>query len=284
MLPTDPITLTLLLALVFLVAAAYSSVGHGGASGYLAALSFFGLAPAAMAPSALCLNLLVAGTSFVSFKCAAADSVLARANLDVAALPSGMQPCASEERPLAHSREEQQILSALDSALQRPGVHGVLEAIMARVHAKLASDPEATLAWEPVPLETYGGKLPELIKSSWVFVLRAGTTSGAERHPNSHQRMMAYRGTGDMQTWESRSFRSNVLVSDPTAPLEQRWVSIPVNVWHKPVMGPEDWMVVSFHTAAADELIEERGNPEQSSETHQETYLSRSDTGFLGAR
>ncbi|HEX9764263.1 MAG TPA: sulfite exporter TauE/SafE family protein [Candidatus Acidoferrales bacterium] len=67
MLPADPTALALLLGLVFLVAIAYSSVGHGGASGYLAVLSFFGLAPAAMAPSALCLNLLVAGTSFTSY-------------------------------------------------------------------------------------------------------------------------------------------------------------------------------------------------------------------------
>lgn len=66
MLPAQP-ELAVLLALVFLVAAAYSSVGHGGASGYLAVLSFFGLAPAAMAPSALLLNLLVAGLSFVSY-------------------------------------------------------------------------------------------------------------------------------------------------------------------------------------------------------------------------
>jgi hypothetical protein len=68
MLPADPAALALLLALVFLVAAAYSSVGHGGASGYLAVLSFFGFAPAAMAPSALLLNLLVSGTSFVSYR------------------------------------------------------------------------------------------------------------------------------------------------------------------------------------------------------------------------
>ncbi len=67
MLPAQPEFLVLLLALVFLVAAAYSSVGHGGASGYLAVLSFFGLAPAAMAPSALLLNLLVAGLAFVSY-------------------------------------------------------------------------------------------------------------------------------------------------------------------------------------------------------------------------
>ncbi len=67
MLPTSPEALALLLGLVFLVAAAYSSVGHGGASGYLAVLSFFGLAPAAMASSALCLNLLVSALSFAAY-------------------------------------------------------------------------------------------------------------------------------------------------------------------------------------------------------------------------
>ncbi len=67
MLPAQPELLALLLVLVFLVAAAYSSVGHGGASGYLAVLSFFGLVPAAMAPSALLLNLLVAGLAFISY-------------------------------------------------------------------------------------------------------------------------------------------------------------------------------------------------------------------------
>ena len=50
-----------LLALIFLVAMVYSSVGHGGASGYLAVLSLLGSSsPAAMSTSALMLNLLVA--------------------------------------------------------------------------------------------------------------------------------------------------------------------------------------------------------------------------------
>lgn len=53
--------------LIFLVALAYSSVGHGGASGYLAALTLFSLAASKMVPSALVLNLLVAGMAFVSF-------------------------------------------------------------------------------------------------------------------------------------------------------------------------------------------------------------------------
>ena len=49
----------MLIALIALAAFLYASVGHGGASGYLAAMSLAGLAPAAMKPTALLLNLLV---------------------------------------------------------------------------------------------------------------------------------------------------------------------------------------------------------------------------------
>ncbi|HEX8284381.1 MAG TPA: sulfite exporter TauE/SafE family protein [Pyrinomonadaceae bacterium] len=45
---------------VFVMAALYSSVGHAGASGYLAAMALAGLAPAVMKPTALTLNILVA--------------------------------------------------------------------------------------------------------------------------------------------------------------------------------------------------------------------------------
>ncbi|MDT7603479.1 MAG: uncharacterized protein QOF61_1476 [Acidobacteriota bacterium] len=58
----------LLLSLLILCAAAlYSSVGHGGASAYLAAMALFGLAPAVMKPTALCLNLLVASLTTFRF-------------------------------------------------------------------------------------------------------------------------------------------------------------------------------------------------------------------------
>jgi uncharacterized membrane protein YfcA len=49
-----------LTALIFLAAALYSSVGHAGASGYLAAMALVGVAPEAMRPTALALNILVA--------------------------------------------------------------------------------------------------------------------------------------------------------------------------------------------------------------------------------
>lgn len=46
--------------LILIAAALYSSVGHAGASGYLAAMALFGLAPETMRPAALALNILVA--------------------------------------------------------------------------------------------------------------------------------------------------------------------------------------------------------------------------------
>ena len=52
---------------VTVVAFLYASVGHGGASGYLALLSFFSVAPSEMGTSALLLNCLVSGTAFLFF-------------------------------------------------------------------------------------------------------------------------------------------------------------------------------------------------------------------------
>ena len=54
------IEIAALAALIFVAATIYSSVGHAGASGYLAAMALFGLPPAVMRPTALTLNVLVA--------------------------------------------------------------------------------------------------------------------------------------------------------------------------------------------------------------------------------
>src|SRR5215212_192063 len=50
----------LLAVLIFAAALLYSSVGHAGASGYLAAMALVGVAPDVMKPTALALNILVA--------------------------------------------------------------------------------------------------------------------------------------------------------------------------------------------------------------------------------
>jgi uncharacterized membrane protein YfcA len=61
---TDTLLLTLL---IFVAALLYSSVGHAGASGYLAAMALFNLAPDVMKPTALVLNLVVATVGTIRF-------------------------------------------------------------------------------------------------------------------------------------------------------------------------------------------------------------------------
>lgn len=54
-------------SLLFVVAALYASVGHGGASGYLALMALFAFSPVVMKPTALLLNLFVSAVSFLQF-------------------------------------------------------------------------------------------------------------------------------------------------------------------------------------------------------------------------
>jgi len=60
-------TLVLFCCLLFLIAFLYASVGHGGASGYLALMALFSMTPGVMKPTALLLNLFVSLTSFIQF-------------------------------------------------------------------------------------------------------------------------------------------------------------------------------------------------------------------------
>ena len=63
-LTTDSIIFLLLL---FIIAMLYSSVGHGGASGYLALMGLFHFAPEVMRPTALVLNLFVSFIAWMQY-------------------------------------------------------------------------------------------------------------------------------------------------------------------------------------------------------------------------
>ena len=63
----DVATVSVLCAAFFVVAALYSSVGHAGASGYLATMALLGIAPEQMKPTALVLNILVSALAAGSF-------------------------------------------------------------------------------------------------------------------------------------------------------------------------------------------------------------------------
>ena len=183
--------------------------------------------------------------------------------------------------------DERTVLERLDETLRSDSVRSQIPAIVERVRKDLTRKADAVMAWEPIPLDIYEDILPRTIHSSWVFILRGGADTGAERHPNSHQRMMSFAGSGDLQTDSRRAgdgdagtereilWHSNILVSDPAAPLERRWVSIPQNVWHRPVVAADsDWVVVSFHTVPAEALIEERPDRARDTTT-QMRYLQK---------
>src|SRR5438552_4463450 len=63
----DTIPLILLFLAVGLIALLYSSVGHAGASGYIATMTLFGLAPTVIRTTALVLNILVASIGAFQF-------------------------------------------------------------------------------------------------------------------------------------------------------------------------------------------------------------------------
>ena len=60
-------SLEIFYVILFCVAFLYAAVGHGGASGYLALMALYGVAPDHMKPTALMLNLFVSLTSFIQY-------------------------------------------------------------------------------------------------------------------------------------------------------------------------------------------------------------------------
>ena len=170
--------------------------------------------------------------------------------------------------------EERSRLELLDQIVRSN--EGKVQTVVDRVRAELARNTEAVMAWEPIPLETFGRGLPPGIRSGWIFILRAGADTRPERHPNSHQRMMTLDGTGDMRVRAGLAsmWRSDFLISDPDAPLERRWISIPPNTWHQPVVGKDaHWVVVSFHTVRAEELVEEKPDSDRGRGTKRKKYV-----------
>jgi hypothetical protein len=171
--------------------------------------------------------------------------------------------------------KEKQILELLDKAANEENIKQHMIGVIQRVEEALRNDPIAMMSWEPIPLNLFKQPLPAEIKSSWVFNLRKNSTTGAERHPNSIQRMMSYKGHGDFQTKPGVEWESNMLESNFDAEIEKRWISIPTSVWHQGIVGDENWIVISFHTAEVSELIEERPEDGDENKVHSQNYIEK---------
>jgi hypothetical protein len=168
------------------------------------------------------------------------------------------------------------VLRALNEVVRTDALAAAVAKVLHDVGHQLhaAAGP---MAWEVVSLDTFKGGLPESIRSCWIFVIRAGAATGAERHPNSHQRSFSLIGNGTFEVRAGAEWRPHALSSAEHAGVERRWVSIPPATWHRLVVGPEPWGMLSFHTVAAEELIEETpvDAHDLEGETHQERYAGR---------
>src|SRR5436309_1778708 len=141
--------------------------------------------------------------------------------------------------------EEEKLLGTLDSIVRQPEIAQLIQDSIARLKKKLKANPNELFVWETIPLSHFSERLPELINSCWIFLIRSGLPPEKHRHPNSRQRTLSWQGSGDLQVSRRGRWSSNPLVSNPETSLQERWVSIPANAWHRPVV-TSDWAVVSF--------------------------------------
>ena len=158
--------------------------------------------------------------------------------------------------------EERAVLMALDRLVGRRAVRRHIDGVIRRLERRLARDRGARMAWKTLPMSLFRPGLPQPIRSGWVFLLRGGAWTGAERHSNSHQRTMSYRGAATLKTGLGGRARRRRLRGDRKAPLMKRWATIPPGTWHDWLpAGGAPWAVVSFHTVRAGDLAEEKPRP-----------------------
>ena len=84
----DGTTIIWIAALMAIAAALYSSVGHGGASAYLAIMALFSVAPDTMRPTALALNIVVATFAAARFALKGQTNWRLLASFAVTAVPA----------------------------------------------------------------------------------------------------------------------------------------------------------------------------------------------------
>jgi hypothetical protein len=169
------------------------------------------------------------------------------------------------------------ILPALSIAVARLKTERRFLDIQRRVTAALRQNPEAPQAWEALPLDLIEPALAAGIKSCWIFRLRAGAAFGAERHANSHQRSVALSGTAAFEVLEGDSWTAKTISGDAQDSLSDSWISIPPGQWHRIQIGTADFESCSFHTAPADELLEETPVGDDLNVTRKRLYQSDGD-------
>jgi uncharacterized membrane protein YfcA len=123
----------LIIPAIFIVAILYSSVGHGGASGYLAVMALLAVSPSVTRSTALVLNLFVASIAFIQFYRAK--------HFDWKVF----LPCAAASIPMAFVGGMIQIPTSVYKIIL--GVVLVLAAIRLAINLKTTGEPRAPQIW-----------------------------------------------------------------------------------------------------------------------------------------
>ena len=149
-----PAVAPLLPAAIGLVALLYASVGHAGATGYIAVMTLLGLAPDSIRPTALLLNVIVAGIATAQF--ARAGHFASRLFLPLAL---GSVPCAFAGGGLAVPAAA---LEALVGAVLLTSAARIVFARPGRVAAGEPAGESARARWPLVPVGACIGLLAGL--------------------------------------------------------------------------------------------------------------------------
>ncbi|HEX7333278.1 MAG TPA: hypothetical protein VF290_17380 [Pyrinomonadaceae bacterium] len=144
-------------------------------------------------------------------------------------------------------------LSQLDEAvaqlIARPAIHNVIDTLKSQL--QYTTEP---FVWSTVDLRSIEARLPETIRSCWIFVLKKDVPSGCHFHPNSVQHMVMIEGEGTSKI--GASSRPMKRRGEPDCSLDDIWCVIPEGVPHEFFPAERDMVVVSFHTCDSDELEE----------------------------
>ena len=158
-----------------------------------------------------------------------------------------------------------------------PAVRAVLDAGFAQLAAALRKRPDPPHVARTIPIELFADDARnDQVRLCRLFLLRRGKRMAVpERHRNSVQRLVSYRGRGAIHQGvpgggpeglraraigspgAKRSAHRDGPVAD-TTDLVRHWDIVPEGIWHFPEAAEDrDWATVTFHSAAEDEIVDE---------------------------
>lgn len=142
-----------------------------------------------------------------------------------------------------------QLNEAVAQLIARPEIHSLVDSLKQQLPQ--TSEP---FVWSTIDLQSVTARLPDSIRSGWIFVLKKDVGSGCHYHPNSIQHMVMVEGEGTSKIGQNS--RQMKLFGDPDSSLDDVWYVIPEGMPHEFFPKGQVMVVLSFHTCTSDELEE----------------------------